>query len=160
LKKTAEEVQAAGLPNEGLYKFRIGYADERTDTNQQGQEYEFVLARIELLEFAGNDDTPASVLPVPFGFWERFYLNGKGFERFVNLFEAITGYIPDGEEEEGGDTPVVDTSLMLDQIKSGECWGIFTKGKKGNNNRYKGKIGWNFASDPSKLRWRPKKSGD
>ncbi len=147
-----EKIATAGLPDEGIYKFRVETIEEVDRTNREGEDYTRVEARFVLLENGnGALDFNSSV-------FENFYTDGRGLERFVNLFKSITGYVPEGTVDDDGNF-YVDTKDMLDEIRGGEAWGAYTHAtEKREDGTKTGRFGWQFNADGTKVRMPRKRS--
>lgn len=138
----------AGLPDEGIYKFRVETIEEVNRETREGTPYTRIEARFVLLENTEDD------LPFPQSVFENFYTDGRGLQRFVNLVKAITGEIPQGEVGDDG-VPYVDVEDLLDAIRGGEAWGVYTHlAERKQDGSGKGRFGWNFAAEPTKLRYK------
>jgi hypothetical protein len=138
----------AGLPDEGIYKFRVETIEEVDRETREGTPYTRIEARFVLLEDTEGD------LSFNSSVFENFYTDGRGLERFTNLVKAVTGEIPQGEVGDDG-VPYVDTEELLDAIRGGEAWGVYNHLKElKQDGTGKGRFGWNFNGDPAKLRFK------
>lgn len=144
MKLRVKDLSTAGLPDEGVYGMDIISAKEVSGTSSPekgGEDWCAIDVGFRLTSNAAGDlrNTPHV--------YDRFFISSdSGLDRFMKLFEAITGYIPsEGELEDGEIT--VDTEDMLDEIRDREVFGVVIYGKPGKDGKVRANTGWSFADN-------------
>jgi len=134
------DLAKAGLPDPGVYRATIDYADVRDAVSREGEGYTYMLAKYTLHEKFGEGP-----LEFPAAAWDRFYFRGKSLERLKNLIILLTGGLPAGDENDD-----LKEEELADAIRDGEVY-ISIFHETDNNNVPRARVGWRFSNNGAKL---------
>ena len=142
MRLNVKDLTTAGLPDEGVYGMTIISAKEVSGVSKKTNED---YTRIDVgFRLTSNADGELRSTP---HVYDAFFVNSdSGLDRFMKLFEAITGYIPSEGTLEDGEL-MIDTEDMLDEIRDREVFGVVVYGKPGIDGKIRANTGWSFADN-------------
>lgn len=138
----AVDLATAGLPTEGVYRFKVEDGEKRIGKTS-GNPY--MNLHFTLIE------TPDGAIERPPHEWDNFFSKGTALQRLNSLCMAVLGYIPEGERDPETGEFNLDEEDLADALVDGTCWGTYSYNRE-DDGRITGRIGWRFATDPAKLR--------
>lgn len=148
MKIKIRDIATAGLPAEGKYRMRVTSVGSDKGISKNGYEWERADVTFRLTE----DEEGNELKNQPFVF-DKFFVSGKELERFLKLYEAVTGYLPEeGDVDPETGEPAVDTDDLLQDLVDRDVYGVVLYDTNTTTGRYGLRTGWSFAQSFDKVR--------
>lgn len=141
------DIASAGLPEPGKYRLYIeSVGSDRGISEKEGQDpYEWERADVtfRILE----DEHGNELKHKPFIFDSFFVNSERGLDKFLNLYQGVTGYLPEeGDIDPATGEPSVETDDLLEDIDKREvCAVVLYDTNTDNRGRYGLRTGWSYG---------------